>query len=76
MKATRVIGLMVAAIMATALFGGVVYAEPPVHPASEEAATDTFEHEKREGQTRPAPGRTSSLAKTRTTRTTSPDKST
>ena len=30
MKATRVLDVLVAVIMATALFGGMVYAEPPV----------------------------------------------
>ena len=33
MKATKVIGVMVAVLMATALFGGMVYAVPPVEEA-------------------------------------------
>ena len=46
MKATRVIGLLVAVFMATALFGGVVYAESPDEepPRRDGKRTKEIEH--------------------------------
>ena len=46
MKATRIIGLLVAVFMATALFGGVVYAEPPDEepPYGDGERTQVIEH--------------------------------